>query len=108
MADPVINQPYLKKDFGIRPPLSQRADHVVNGELYTFFTMDGESGLLNRWVGKDFVFQCRHEYEVVEAGKKSTIQRHVFVREDKNKPFLYKGKAKYEERFSDKENKVVL
>ena len=106
MMEPKLNQSYTKKDFGINPPLSRGAEHIVHGELYTFFTNNDKFD--NKWDGKDFIYECFGDYVVMEVGKKSTVQRHVFVRENETEPFTYYGKAKYEERYSNDKNRIVL
>jgi hypothetical protein len=104
--EPKLNESYSKKDFGINLPFAKGAEHIVHGELYTFFTMNGKFD--NKWDGKDFIYECFGDYVVMEVGKKSTVQRHVFVREDETGPFTYYGKAKYEVRFSVNKNRIVL
>jgi hypothetical protein len=104
MKELTLQRSYNRKDFGITN--LRRSEYVVNGELYTFFTLQG-SGYTNKWDGKDFIYQCRDSFGVMEPGKKSTIRRHVFVREIPYGPYTYYGKAQYEERFSDTENRIV-
>jgi hypothetical protein len=72
-------QPYTKKDFGIGKGSSMRTDHIVGGELYSFFTIGGD--MRNQIEDDGFVYEGRNQYNLIDDGVQTDLRRHVFARE---------------------------
>jgi len=96
---------YSKADFGITSKVvRQWSEITVEGELFSFFSMISE---YNDIIEKDgFVYEGRGSYALIPYGKKSDLQRHVFVKKKKGSYYVYFGKGKYETRYDEKRNKI--
>jgi hypothetical protein len=100
-----IGQQYKKTDFGITIS-KQLSEHIVAGELFTFFSMIGE---FQNIIEKDgFIYEGRAPYVLIPYGVKKNLQRHVFVRMADGEDYTYLGKGLYESRYNDKCNKIFL
>jgi hypothetical protein len=97
-------QSYTKKDFGIGKGGSMRTDHIVGGELYSFFTIDGD--MHNKREDDGFVYEGRNPYNLIDDGAQTDLRRHVFTREKPRGSYAYLGKGSYERRYSPTQNKV--
>jgi hypothetical protein len=102
-----IGQQYKKANFGITLS-KQLSEHIVAGELYTFFS---ENSKYNNIIENDgFVYEGRGEYAIIPKDVKSDLHRHVFLHNAANKPYTYTylGKGLYEKRYDDKHNKIYF
>jgi len=100
-----IGQQYKKNDFGITIS-KQLSEHIVAGELFTFFSMIGEYRNIIEPDG--FIYEGRGEYSLIPYGEKTSLQRHVFVRKTNREDFTYLGKGLYETRYDEKRNKIFF
>jgi hypothetical protein len=100
-----LGKQYKKTDFGITIS-KQLSEHIVAGELFTFFSMIGE---FHNVIEKDgFVYESRAPYVLIPYGEKTNLQRHVFARMANKEDYTYLGKGLYETRYDDNCNKIFL
>ena len=105
--DLIIGQQYRKADFGITGnAVKQWSEITVGGELFTFFSNGSHYNNINEEDG--FVYEGRGAYVVIPEGVQRDLHRHVFVKEKPGSYYTYRGKGKYEQRYSATQNKVFF
>jgi len=67
-VEKIIGRQYKKADFGITLS-KQLSEHIVEGELFTFFSMIGE--FQNRIDKDGFIYEGRAKYVLIPEGKKN-------------------------------------
>ncbi|MDR2659069.1 MAG: hypothetical protein LBC27_03655 [Spirochaetaceae bacterium] len=100
----IIGRQYKKEDFRIGGISKQMTEHIVGGELYTFFSIVGKYDDIIESDG--FVYEVMAEYIIIPHGVKTGLCRHVFARKKIGEEFTYIGKGRYEARYDDKHNKI--
>jgi hypothetical protein len=98
---------YAKADFGIQQPAAMRTDHIIGGELYSFFNMENET-LKNEIHTDGFVYGVHHEYNLVEKEAETDLSRHIFVKKDPPAAYEYLGKSCRERRHDNSRNKAFF
>jgi len=100
----IISRKYKKSDFGIIGSERQWSEITVEGELFTFFSIDSK---YKNIIEKDgFVYEGRGKYALIPNGINADLHRHVFYRKSPGDDWTYLGKGKYEKRYDDKHNKI--
>jgi gamma-glutamylcyclotransferase (GGCT)/AIG2-like uncharacterized protein YtfP len=70
----IQGQLYKKKDFGIKFPANIKSDHIVEGELYSFFNMNNNNN-------KDidgFIYEVNEGYQLIPSDGKTDL-RLIFL-----------------------------
>jgi len=99
-----IGKQYKKAYFGITGPERQWSEITVEGELFTFFSIES---CYENIVEKDgFVYEGRGKYAIIPDGINAELHRHVFYRKLPGDDWTYLGKGKYEKRYDEKHNKI--
>jgi len=96
-------QRYKKADFGIISPQHRLTDHIVGGELYSFFGVK----MLNEIHADGFVYKVRKKYNLVPLNTLTDLCRHIFLQEAHRVPYTYIGKTRGEKQYSSKQNKAL-
>jgi hypothetical protein len=105
MANLTKGDPYKKSDFNIKFPRTFKTDHIVAGELYSFFNIGrAENNIDTHTDG--FVYQVHADHQLIPAGKQTNLHRHIFVRKRNKKDFEYLGESVREENYSPTQNKA--
>jgi len=102
-----IGKYFNKKFFGIYFPASLKSDHIVKGELYSFFNNEGGRDD-NKRDQNGFIYEIHEDYQFIPPGKVTDLHRHIFVRVKNTSDFEYLGKSVREEHFSDNQNKAFF
>jgi len=107
MPNLTIGQPYKKRSFNIFFPASLKSDHIVAGELYSFFNDEG---------GKDdnirrqdsFIYEVHANYQLIPPGGNTNLHRHIFIRLNNSSDYEYFGESYREENYSTYQNEAFL
>jgi hypothetical protein len=100
----IKGQKYSKSGLGISGPVFQWSEITVEGELYTFFSIDSK---YDNIIEKDgFVYEGRGKYALVPKDVKANLHRHVFFRKTPKDDYTYLGRGKCETRYDEKHNKI--
>jgi hypothetical protein len=102
--DLTIGRQYRKSDLGISGFVRRWSEITVCGELCTFFSMD--NGFADIIENDGFVYEGRGEYVLIPHGTQTSLQRHVFFRNEAGEAYTYLGKGKYEQRYDENRNKI--
>ena len=100
----IVGNRYKKTNFGIRGIVMQWSEITVEGELFTFFSID--SKYKNEVVSDGFVYEDRGEYALIPYNKQIELHRQVFYRKASDEDYTYLGRGKYEIRHDEKHNKI--
>ncbi|GAB6392323.1 MAG: hypothetical protein MdMp014T_1696 [Treponematales bacterium] len=88
---------YRKEDFGIVVPAAMQANHLIDGEVYIFFSMSTDKN--NREEADGFVFEAP-ENRLVGKGCRVAGVRHIFLKKTEDSAeYTYLGRSVCEERF---------
>ena len=101
-----IGKTYKKSEFGIIGSERQWSEITVEGELFTFFSIDSK---YKNIIEKDgFIYEGRGRYALIPDSVMKDLHRHVFYRKSSGADWTYLGKGKYEKRYDEKRNKIFL
>jgi hypothetical protein len=103
----IEGKPYTKEYFGIKNIRS--GTHIVYGRLCLFFTMKGQgkNEFNDEEVKDGFIFEARHEYELVPEGSPQDMCASIFTREKPRGPFTYRGDVHKARRHDKDRNKLL-
>jgi hypothetical protein len=99
-----IGHSYKKSYFDIKFPQNLKSDHIVKGELYSFFNGDDVDDNIREPDG--FVYEVHANHQLIPAGEQTNLHRHIFVRKRNKIDFEYLGESVREENYSNYQNKA--
>ena len=104
--DLIIGNKYTKDYFGISYPATLASEHIIEGKATAFFTMNNQDEFKNEIHADGFVYEFRETIHLPPWGFKSRDSKHVFIRENPNEDFIYYGRSKHKERYSETQIKI--